>query len=383
MLLHILHKGNFAKTAITLFERYCPGQSVYIFPGAVSDALQKQVPAVLEAWPGLLETAQIEKKLVSRIKEGQFKTVFIHSLTKRKAELTTRIKAQTEARVFWIFLGAELYIPLSNWGVYELYDQPRTDWERRFAYWKGELLSLVARGVGRRKAITRGINDVDFFCFWNHYDYQLLKKHFNTNCQHLDFLYYDLLVKNPSALKPKTIGNIMVNHSASISGNHLWVLEKLADIDPRKTLSITTPLSYGDATVRERTIASGQALWAQNYFPLTKYLPQTEYYARLNSFAAAIFGNRRQEAGANVFYLLAIGGKVFLRRDNTMLAWLREKGFILFCVETDLNKLSDLAPLSDSVAKQNRQRYLEVFSLDNERKMMSNLLKECDVEPDI
>jgi hypothetical protein len=381
MLLHILHKGNFAKTAMTLFERFAPGRNIYVVPGEVSNALLNQVSVIPEAWPDLLESAKTEKRLIARIKEDQIKTVFIHSLTKRKAELATKIKAQTEAKIFWIFLGAELYMPLNNWGLYELYDQPRAAWKKHLAFWKGELLSLVARGVGRRRAITRGINDVDFFCFWNNYDYQLLKKYFNTDCRHLDFLYYDLLVKNPGVSQPKTIGNVMVNHSASISGNHLWVLEELAAIDPRRTLSITTPLSYGDATVRQQTMASGQALWGQNYFPLMEYLPQADYYSKLNTFAAAIFGNRRQEAGANVFYLLAIGVKVFLRRDNTMLVWLREKGFTLFCVETDMNKFSDLAPLSPIIVTQNRQRYLEVFSPENERKMMLELLKKCDAEP--
>jgi len=376
-MLHVLHKGNFAKPAIKLFERYAPGKSSYLFSEIVAQNRLEGLDVIPEVWPNLLTSGKAKKSLLAQIEDDNITAVFFHALTKRKAELASYLKKHSTVKIFWIFFGAELYMPLNQWGVYELYDQPDPDWKRMLRLLSGELQSLVVRGVSRSRAIRNGVRDVDFFCFWNNYDYELLKKNFVTDCRHLDFIYHDLLVKRPKEIETKLSGHVLVNHSASISGNHLAVLEKLSSIDQEKKLSITTPLSYGDPTVRAETIEKGSTYWGDRYCAMTKYLPQDEYYKKLSTFSAAVFGSRRQEAGANIFYLLAIGAKVFLRSDNNMLLWLRDRSFKVFCVEEDLKEISDLDPLPIAVATRNRAQYLKIFSTQQEKMMMQNLLVEA------
>lgn len=84
-------------------------------------------------------------------------------------------------------------------------------------------------------------------------------------------------------------------------------------------------------------------------------MPQAEYFALINKVEVAVIGARRQEAAGNIINLLSNGTKVFLREDNNLLQYYREKGFIIFSYEKDLNSLADLQPLTLEEQLHNRE----------------------------
>ncbi|MBK6732482.1 MAG: hypothetical protein IPG60_16510 [Bacteroidetes bacterium] len=75
-------------------------------------------------------------------------------------------------------------------------------------------------------------------------------------------------------------------------------------------------------------------------------MPIDEYYALISNVPVAIFGHRRQEAAGNIFYLIGKGVKIFLRNDNNMISWFRDRGFIVYSFEDNLSSINDLRPLT-------------------------------------
>ena len=138
----------------------------------------------------------------------------------------------------------------------------------------------------------------------------------------------------------------MVNHQASLTGNHITLFHKLKSLKGIDYFTICTPLSYGSKYIRKNVLRQGKRDFGLKYVPLLKLLPVDEYNKFLDSIPVAIFGALRQEAAGNIMRLLRSGTKVFLRDGNPLLSYYREKGFIIFSFERDLNSLEDLQPLS-------------------------------------
>src|SRR5690606_12945719 len=77
----------------------------------------------------------------------------------------------------------------------------------------------------------------------------------------------------------------------------------------------------------------------------TTFLHKEDYFSLLSSCKVAIFGHRRQEAGNNIFFLLGMGTKIFLRPENNLLHYLKKRGFLIYNYYS-LKSLSDLVELT-------------------------------------
>jgi hypothetical protein len=99
------------------------------------------------------------------------------------------------------------------------------------------------------------------------------------------------------------------------------------------------------------------------------------YFRKLESITVSIFGSRRQEGAGNIFQLLSMGVKVFLRRENNMLYYLRDKGFIVFCFEDQFNSFMDLEQLPIAAQEHNRSLILQLFDSEKEVSIMHHLLE--------
>jgi dTDP-N-acetylfucosamine:lipid II N-acetylfucosaminyltransferase len=225
-------------------------------------------------------------------------------------------------------------------------------------------------------AYKKCIAQLDYFCFWNNYDYELLKKHFTTTATYKQFLYYNLIDRNYTNISfAKQQGKVLINHSASANGNHLTILQKLKQILPQDNeVNIITPLSYGSESIKNEVINTGTNLFGKNFTPIVNYMPIDEYYNLLNNIPVAIFGSKRQEGGGNIFYMLGKGAKVFLRNNNNMMQWLKDHGFYIFSVEDDLLSAKDLLPLSTVQMETNIAVHKKLFSESSELNNIGNLI---------
>jgi hypothetical protein len=103
-------------------------------------------------------------------------------------------------------------------------------------------------------------------------------------------------------------------------------------------------------------------------------MPQGEYFSLLQSVSVAFFGHRRQEGGNNIYYFLASGAKVFLRKENNLLRHLKERGYYVFDFEQNFQSDLDLQPLSVDAQRHNNRLVKEEFSKERIDEVYCNLI---------
>ncbi|MDE6094863.1 MAG: hypothetical protein K2G52_01590, partial [Muribaculaceae bacterium] len=226
-------------------------------------------------------------------------------------------------------------------------------------------ISKIIRKIRRRYLpdTVKGLFPyIDYFCFWNKKDYDLLTYFYKYPIKYKYFAYSaNCPGENPTNLFPlknKLTDTIMINHQASLFGNHDTIFSKLKEIDQKNHFIKLVPLSYGSTIIRSNVFKLGNKLFGHKFKPILNYMQRDEYFNMLKSIDIAIFGQRRQEASGNIIQLLKNGVKVFLRNDNNLLEYYRQKGYIIFSFEDDLIDLNSLKSLTLDEKEHNRKCYL-------------------------
>lgn len=379
MILHLLDDSMFANGAYDFFEEYYQGLNhFFIQISRREKMLEGKKNQKARFFYKVFTRKEDINFIIKYARNNGIKHILVHNLSPTKAALGNWLKKQLGAKTYWIFYGADLYGRLNALGKYNLYDEVDDKQKKE----KSDLKSILAFWYlfmeYPNNAYNRFIKELDFFCFWNEYDYFLLKAHFNTAAVHKPFLYYQLIdLNHKGVVFEKKASKVLINHCASVNGNHKTILKKLEGLkDSAQIAEIIAPLSYGSEDIKLAVSEFGKSLFGNRFIPIKNILPMGEYYKLLDEIPVAIFGNRRQEAGANVFYLLGKGSKVFFRNDNNMIKWLRDRGFRVFSFEDELNSIDDLKSLSIEDMHHNIKIHEELFSKDRERKDMQRLMQE-------
>ncbi len=373
MILHLLDDPKFVNGAYDLFEEYYTGLNHFF----VQIERGQKKKSTKERFFFKAFTTRADRDFIKQYAvENKIQHIMVHNLSPAKAALVNDLNRYLHAKTYWIFYGSDLYGYLSARGKYNLHDEVSGSYQFNIASLKYWCLFLLAFRTPPWKAFRKFIQHLNFFCFWNEYDFALLKKHLTTTAEFKFFLYYHLIARSDLLLQPqKENGLILVNHSASFNGNHFTVLKKLKSFENFDVLKkIIVPLSYGSGVVKENLLSKGAEMFGNKFTPVINFIPMDQYYTLLKSIPVAIFGHKRQEGAGNVFYLLSTGAKVFLRNENNMINWLKDKGFSVFSFEDDLNSHADLNELSDADKLRNQRVYTQVFSRNGEIKNMENLI---------
>lgn len=167
-------------------------------------------------------------------------------------------------------------------------------------------------------------------------DYENAVKWYNAEGRVHNCLLYHSNVFKPMDLKKnkeETI-NIMVGNSASLSNNHLEVLEELAKFKD-KNIHIFSPLSYGKEEQKKKVMEMGEKVFGDKFTALVELMPLKEYLEFLSKIDIAIFNHKRQQAMGNTINLLGLGKKVFLDPNVSPFRLFNELGIKVF----DINKL--------------------------------------------
>lgn len=373
MILHLADDVHIINSAYTLFEKHYPNQNVFIVQVARNQPSLNHVKQEKRIFFAPYTTTNGLRLIHQIAKQYEIKYVFVHYLSPTKAAIAIQLQKKLGARVGWFFFGADLYECLSKLGRYQLNDQP-IQYGRQISLknFMKNLFFLYRYGKMPFQAYSDFISRFDYFYFWNEYDFKLLKQHFICNAKFKPFAYYGLIDRSNRTITPDKSLKILVNHSASANGNHLTVLRRLDSIV--QNVEIIVPISYGSAEIQRQIINYSLKSFKNRIQPLLQFVAIDEYYKLLRTIKVAIFGQRRQEGAANIFYLLSVGVKIFLRNENNMIQWLRDKGFIVFSFEDDLCSDRDLLPLSPLDAQKNYSIYNEVFSHQREVESMMKLL---------
>lgn len=376
MNLHLVHDEKFINGAVDLFEKYSPNENIFIVNS--STGYFKYIKIRKEIIILNFNEKKSLKEISILIEKYSIKKVFVHYLDYHKSQVVNMLKKEFNLKTFWVFFGADLYTLLHEDFDYPLFDNEIKQKISFYQYLRSKL-SFIKRLILTRdspkQSILKFIREMDYFCFWNIYDYELLKSYYHTNAIHLDFSYFNSSERNVSVIGSKKDLKIVVNHSGSIFANHSTILNKIYSIDTQKKIKeIIAPLSYGDEEVIGITRQLGNELFKEKFIPILNFLELATYFKIFQDVSVAFYGARRQEAAGNVMYLLGRGVKLFLRNDNNMINYLKDKGFIVYSFEDDFKTIDDLNPLDKEQMIINNEVFNKLFSTEQEKLVMENLL---------
>lgn len=366
---HLCMEVKFSSHAFRLFETHVPGENIYLLSRACERSPIEDDNFYVDA--KAVATEKNRELLIDKLEESDVEKVFVHFLMFGSVDFAIELKRRLKIELNWIFYGADLYSVLERYGKYNLFDRitsPRKyfspkQFAKKYLYKKAIQYSKFAKAVAC----------FDLFCFWNTYDYHLLRQHFKDAKGYKFFFYFTLVDRSIKPVFEKE-DRILINHSGSETGNHLHVINHLAPLISKGQTECIVPLSYGRPGNISRILKKGAIILEGSFQPLLEFMPYTQYFQLLSTVKVAVFGHRRQEAGGNVFMLLALGAKIFLREDNSMLNWLKDQGFIVFSFEKDLKGSASLSPMSWKDMENNHNVFLRVFGEAAENESMRNLL---------
>jgi len=364
MYIHLLFDAKFAKSQIGIFEKYHPNLSLYIITQGGNTQTEDEDNIIF------LDNLNIYslKKVTDRCIDG-IDGVFVYNASYNHRLIALYLKMKYGCKIYWMFFGNELY---SN--LYYRYNYHLIDDEHKSA---SKFLLDKLRMIKHWPLFKRFAKKVDYFCFWNIYDFELLKKYVKT---HASFKFYThgfaFSLDESYSIKNNNDSELIVqvNHSASWDGNHVSVLKRLVEIDPERKLKLLIPLSYGeDYVIKEvEDFVADNNLNAQL---IKDFLRADVYFKLMSRVNVFILGAHRQEGGGNLLHAFKNGTKVFLRDDNNLLNLYQDCGIKVFSFERDLNRLEDLTtPLSFEDQRNNFYKIQELFSMKKVEESMRHFL---------
>ncbi|MBD5134534.1 MAG: TDP-N-acetylfucosamine:lipid II N-acetylfucosaminyltransferase [Lachnospiraceae bacterium] len=132
---------------------------------------------------------------------------------------------------------------------------------------------------------------------------------------------------------------ILVGNSSTPENQHIEMFEKLSYLKEEKDINIICPLSYGDENYREEVIRKGKDIFGNNFIPITEFMDIEKYHNLLSTCDIGIFNNNRQQALGNIWIMLRMGKKLYIRSDNSMWKHFKDLGFKLYDI-ADIQEIS-------------------------------------------
>lgn len=351
--MNILHIGgdkNFIGHSKNIFEKYYPNQNTFLIHSPTRELSVIRNPEDMIVLN--LSNQECYDKISNIFTEKNIDKVVLHGLNKHILPLIKFLKQKYTFKVYWLFWGYELYETIGYENNYPLIDSGFNPLKKK-SYFTINKVSKIFRKLTHRyrpKYFKELFHYVDYFCFWNIFDYNLLQKFYPSKMKYKFFAYQAHFknTENNTCLdfKNSPSKKIMINHQASLFGNHDTVFKKIRSIDSENLYVKIVPLSYGSKLIKESVVKLGNKLFGHNFKPISTLLSREDYFSLVGDVDVAIFGQNRQEASGNISQLLKRGVKIFLRNNNSLLQYYRSHNYIIYSFEDDLKNISDLEPLS-------------------------------------
>lgn len=259
---------------------------------------------------------------------SQSKKVFVHFLTDYICWLICRYNIKNKA-FYWLLWGGDLYPHIGR----ELLDPQTSELvdELGLELQKPEESTEQRKNLVLRQGAIRRISSV---VTWNTGDNRLLRDYFFTAANHLSFVYqnnieFDVLDHQlESEARDKDRLVIMVGNSGFPANNHIDVFQWLSSFK-EEDFKVIVPLSYGLPHYIKHVIDKGKQLLGDKFVPLTKYLDTASYAQVLRQVDVAIMNHNRQQAASNIFALLYLKKRVYMKPEVTTTEFLTAMGIHL------------------------------------------------------
>ena len=173
-----------------------------------------------------------------------------------------------------------------------------------------------------------------------------------------EFKEFSQLDFNP----PSPPYRILLGNSSTKENQHIPALQLISRFK-NENIRIICPLSYGDMNYKKKVIEFGKQEFGDKFQPVENYMSKDEYIALLNHADMAVFNNNRQQALGNIWIMLRLGKKVFIRDDTAMWEHFRNLGVTVHSVgEWKEQSLQQLVSARQEEISGNHERAVEYDS---------------------
>ena len=244
--------------------------------------------------------------------------IILHGLMSPRLMILIYLQPWLLKKCYWVIWGVDLYYYRK---------------EKRTI--KSKLLEII------RKKVIRNMGSIISLVKG---DYDLAVKWYGTNAIYYHGMYVtpinmDYLNTLPEATN-KEILHIQIGNSGDPANQHMEAL-KLLESFKAENIKIFMPISYGGTEEYKKEIIDfGTITFGDKFVPMLEFLKADEYASYLSSIDIAIFNNNRQQALGNIFALLYLGKKVYIRTDTVM--WEHFTDFL----NLDMYKLEEIKRLN-------------------------------------
>lgn len=154
-------------------------------------------------------------------------------------------------------------------------------------------------------------------------DYDLARKWYKTKAKNIRVNYCDeneiniLKDVQKMNLPESDTVNILLGNSATESNCHIEMLDVLSKFK-NENICIYVPLSYGNMEYAKKVKEYGSKIFRDKIVYIEKFMDRRQYFSLLARMQVTIFNHDRQQALGNIFAMLFLGKKVYLRQGTAM-----------------------------------------------------------------
>lgn len=345
-ILHIMGNDKFNAPYINLVNDNFPqAEHLFVFTNGMTD---KEMP--IPKYDNCVEWRSkydLLGKLLLEINKSE--KVIIHGLFDRRIILLLSITPWLLKKCSWVIWGGDLY------GDVQLPYSKRS--------WKGKIFFNTKKIVVSRFCSIVYLSPGDELIFESVYKIKL-RYLFGMYVNPITIEQLDK-VKLTSKISTSQVQGtikIILGNSATVSNCHLDALEQLTKFKDNN-IQIIVPLSYGDKKYAELVIKHGRLIFGDKFIPLLDFMTSDEYAKLLASVDIGVFYNDRQQALGNIYALLYLGKKIFIRSDISSWKYLTE--FFNFGINDSLNinsmEYGQFIKVDEEVSKDNNKMSEKYF----------------------
>ncbi|KRG15753.1 hypothetical protein ACA30_03985 [Virgibacillus soli] len=285
-------------------------------------------------------------------KMNQSKKIFLHSLLiDPKILLLLFFQPWLLRKCYWILWGADLY----------KYKKPKVTLKQKGLEF---VRKFVIKNMYEILPIVEG-------------DYRLAQEWYHTKAK---YRYNAIYPVNTEIISEMELGGykrgrdvkILLGNSATESNNHKDILQKLSKFKD-ENMQLYVPLSYGNNDYAEEVITLGKSIFGTKFIPVTEFMERVDYINLLNTMDAGIFNNDRQQAMGNIYLLLYLGKKVFIRKETTMWDELARQYHISLVDDIEHEDLQFLYEFNEKEKEHNKKEASIRYDINKVREHWENI----------
>jgi len=360
MKLHIINNEKITQRTISVFEKVFPFDNKFI----VLDTVMDRFDTSIYNSEIVFVSPKNKKEFWNAIGDiTSYQHVIIHFLSYEVINLLGNV---SHPSIFWVEWGADLYINMLHPRGFRLYEDPKYVMRVLMPKIPSSIVNFLyfLRRKKYQLRYKKFVYKVKYFVpdsMPGEYDLLLSYYPEYTQLVYRGFFYYPIDIIIPDKSLVSKGNNIMINHCATLTGNHLGVIEQLGKLN-LKDKEIVIPVSYGNITHAQNVEREAKEKFGDRIKMIKDFMPLADYNRVLEGCDVFIYGHFRQEAVGNILIALYLGGKVYLHECNPLLAFYKSIGLSIFSIEKDLSTESINTKLTEETIFLNKKIIEDYYS---------------------